>query len=210
MPNFIDLTGQRFGRLTIISRAPNRGKDTMWRCRCDCGNEAVVRAYDMKTGRSNSCGCFRKEETSRRHKTHGMSKARGLYTSWLNMIARCENQNKPEYPQYGGRGIKVCEAWHSFEAFYADMAPTYRDGLTLERNDTNGDYCPENCRWATRKEQTRNRRCTYYVDCPPFGHIPLAELAERTGISYDRLRWRSLSGQPLLTDEERAELGVSA
>lgn len=207
MPQFEDLTGQRFGRLTVVSRAPNRGRATTWNCLCDCGNEVIIRACDMKSGRSRSCGCFRKEENHRRFFIHGM-KGSGIYTSWCNMVARCENPKKPEYPQYGGRGIKVCNAWRSFEAFYADMAPTYCEGLTLERRDTDGDYSPENCCWATRKEQTRNRRCTYLVDCPPFGRIPLAGLAEKTGIGYGRLRWRSLSGKPLLTVEERINLGI--
>lgn len=125
------------------------------------------------------------------------------------MMARCENPGKPEYPHYGGRGIKVCERWHSFEAFYTDMSSSYEEGLTLDRIDNDLDYSPENCRWATRKEQTRNRRCTVFVDCEPFGRIPLAELNELTGIGYDRLHCRLVAGKPLLTEEERTTLGIN-
>lgn len=205
---FIDLTGQRFGRWTVISRAPNAKSATCWYCVCDCGNTKIVRGCDLRSGKSTSCGCFRSEENHRRFFSHGL-KHTSIYTSWCNMIARCENKNKPEYPHYGGRGIKVCERWHSFEAFYADMAPTYKEGLTLDRIDNDSDYGPENCRWATRKEQTRNRRCTVFVDCEPFGHIPLAELNDRTGVGYDRLHGRLVAGKPLLTEEERTLLGLN-
>ena len=158
----IDLTGQRFGRLTVLHRDTSkpigRGCATYWLCRCDCGNKCSVPAHDLRRGHTKSCGCMRSEL----HTTHGMSRTR-IYDTWHNMNRRCNNPNVACYKCYGGRGIKVCDRWKSFENFYDDMIGTYSDELTIDRINVDGNYEPSNCRWSTPSEQCRNKRTNVYI-----------------------------------------------
>lgn len=163
MPPKLKLVGQRFGRLLVLAE---HGQDAhrayLWRCLCDCGNESTIRGSDLKSGVTQSCGCGVREAASR-PRTHGQTHT-PLYKRWRAMVERTRNPNASEYRNYGGRGIGVCERWQSFEGFAADMGATFDEALTLERRDVNGDYSPENCYWATTKQQTRNRRNNHVVE----------------------------------------------
>jgi hypothetical protein len=154
----VDLTGQRFGRWTVIERSgTNQFKSIMWLCRCDCGKQSRVIGYMLKSGKTQSCGCAHHEETQKRATTHGKW-GTSEYQSWHAMLQRCGNSKHKNYKYYGGRGIKVCERWLKFENFFADMGKKPTPKHSIERNETNDGYNPENCRWATTVEQNNNTR----------------------------------------------------
>lgn len=156
MGKFYDLTGQRFGRLTVSRRDANSGNQPKWLCRCDCGGERIVFGVNLRFGRTNSCGCIVVENN--KAMSTGRQEYMRAYRIWGGMKQRCLNSSHHAYPDYGGRGIGVCQRWAAdFGAFLEDMgdAPA---GLTLDRIDNDRGYEPGNCRWATRKEQCRNKR----------------------------------------------------
>lgn len=191
MGKLIDLTGRKFGRLTVLERAENTNDGyPKWKCVCDCGNEVVVKGSNLRQGRSTSCGCYQKEYTIKRSITHGGCGTR-LYRIWLAIKKRCYNENSANYNNYGGRGISMCEAWkNSFEPFH-DWAVEngYSDDLSIDRVDVNGNYEPSNCRWATTEEQANNRTDNHRITYNGKTQT-ISRWAEELGFSHYTIRSR--------------------
>ena len=183
MPAFKDLTGKRFGRLVVAGPHPERTNYKMirWICICDCGNEKLVTTANIGNN-TNSCGCIRNTQGS-------LSNKHPLRKVFYGMHSRCEKKYDKNYPSYGGRGIRVCDRWSSLPAFLEDMEPSFKPGLSLDRIDVNGNYEPSNCRWATAKQQGRNKRASIMIDTP-WGTMNVAEAAERIGMKRERFKTR--------------------
>lgn len=199
--NVVDLTGQVFGALTVLELAEKREGSSRiwWVCRCECGQTIEALGNTLARGMKKACGVDGHNWRPARGQTYIDPNRRTLqpeYKSWTAMKQRCLNPNDDNYSNYGARGIRVCDRWlESFEAFCADMGPR-PGGMSIERNDVNGDYEPGNCRWATAKEQARNKRCTIYVE-HDGARVNLAELVERLGLSYSVVKGRLDNGWTL-------------
>lgn len=196
-----DLTGARYGRLTVVSLHPERqGVARKWLCKCDCGGETSVVTADLNRGQTISCGCYSKEIKVARFKTHGYASHENrspTWRTWEAMKQRCTKPNATGYENYGGRGITICERWlNSFEAFLEDMGER-PEGMTLDRKDNDKGYYKENCRWATPKEQVLNSRSTKPIEYNGVQYESKTALAKAFGMSIQLLNYRLKSGKTL-------------
>ena len=183
-----DLTGQIFGRLKVLYMLPHEPGDRVkWMCECmHDGNLVSVTAHNLKNGTTRSCGCLHKEIFYDIITKHGLSD-HPLYSVWLGMNSRCNNPNDERYDCYGGRGIKICSEWRSFENFYNDMIEDYKPGLQIDRIDNNDGYYKENCHWVTAKENCRNTRRNVYLNTP-YGAITAGELSEELDVPSNLIK----------------------
>lgn len=201
MGAFQDLTGQKFGRLTVIERrGRDKWKNAIWLCECECGNTKLIAGTHLIKGRSKSCGCLQVEKAKERATTHGLSHSR-IYRIWFDMKRRCNQSQNKSYDRYGGKGVKVCDEWtESFQSFYDwSMKNGYTDNLTIDRIDSNGDYSPSNCRWVDEFVQANNRSNNHYITYKGETKT-MKQWSDVLGIGYYVLRSRFNKGW----DVERA------
>ena len=206
----IDLTGQHFGRLEVLRKHGLDGRNTTWECRCSCGGpkaqSVVVQTYNLRQGKTVSCGCVRKENSRVASTTHGKTRSR-VYRIWVSMVQRCTNPKADAYENYGGRGISVCNAWLQFENFYTDMGDPPTSSHTLERQDNDAGYSKANCTWATRVEQSNNKRTNVVLTLNGRSQT-LTQWANELGITRCSLQNRLEAGWSLeraLTEGKRGK-----
>lgn len=215
----IDMLGKKYGRYTVIARAkrPNYAseKRAYWRCLCECGEERILAGKSLRNGNSKSCGCAVTEKLVAFNTTHGMCH-RKEYKIWENMKTRCTNPKNEMYRYYGGRGIFVCDSWkHSFAEFYKDMGKC-PPGMSIDRIDNNGDYKPENCRWADTETQ-RNNRSNNNLITYQDKTLSIAQWSRNIGISSGTLRGRIKTSKwpiekalttPIMSYAESSRIGL--
>ena len=207
MGNLIDLTGKRFGRLTVIHRCENKngGRFPAWTCKCDCGKIVDVLGCNLRTGNTQSCGCYNAELIKASHTTHGLSN-HPLQRVYSGIMTRCYNPNNKSYKYYGARGVYVCDEWKtSYSAFVKwcfengyehDLLPNGHSRLSIDRIDPNGPYSPENCRFDTYLEQANNKTNTRYITFGSETHS-IAEWGRITGIKSCTIAYRLAHGWPV-------------
>lgn len=195
MPVFTDLSGMVFGRLKVLYRVDNNNHDkSQYLCECNCGSKKVVIGAKLTIGETKSCGCYRKQVTSKLAKTHGLSNTR-LYQIWLGIRRRCNDSKRQQYKNYGARGIKIQKEWETdFVRFYEwSMNNGYSDDLSIDRIDNDKSYSEENCRWATREMQANNTSKNHFITFEGRTHT-LIEWSRIKGINYSTIRNRVRRG----------------
>lgn len=188
---YIDLAGKRFSKLVAIEPVGSKHKSMQWRCKCDCGNFKIATRRSLVATHTKSCGCLHAGKPR-----HGMSKTK-IYNVWRSMHRRTKNC-LPNAPLYSKKGISVCERWSLFENFYEDMAPTYKEGLSIERINNDGNYEPGNCKWATSKEQSRNKGNNVYYTIGCESKV-LNDWCSEYGIQPNTVRERLKKGLDIIT-----------
>lgn len=192
-----DLSGEKYGRLLVIERhGSNKHQKANWLCECDCGNQKIVNTGALHSGQTRSCGCLHKEELGDLRRTHGMSNSR-LYKIWAGIKKRCYCSKSHNYQWYGGKGIGVCDDWRENFAVFRDWAICngYNDKLTIERNNLEGDYCPNNCRWITMFEQHSNTSYNLYLTIKGETKT-LSQWSRYSGVHIETIRSRRKRGVP--------------
>lgn len=201
--------GARFGRFTVLEEVGMVDNHLNVKCRCDCGREWIGRLANLTNGHIKSCGCVNREKLTERNRKHGFSKT-PLYEVWKGMHARCYNPKHKSFGRYGGRGVTVCPEWHEYQPFHNwCMANGYRAGLQLDRENNNGIYCPDNCRFVTRKQNTNNTRRNIYIEYCGDTHT-LPEWSEILGMEYSLIRSRydeGYRGNDLFVPRKRRKAG---
>ena len=185
-----NLTGEIFGRLKVVSftghrRTPKGVPKKLWTCVCQCGATKVIDHVSLTHHLVQSCGCLKKELCITRSTKHGFAK-HPIYSQWCAMKKRCLNPKDSKWKDYGGRGIELCKRWHAFVAFKEDMLPSWSSGMTIERKDSNGNYEPNNVRWATRLEQSNNTRRNVFVTCNGKT-MTVSQFGREFGFSVNRI-----------------------
>lgn len=213
----IDISGQRFGRLTVLAKHPASSKSggSLWDCACDCGAKKTINGSNLRNGAIRSCGCLASEWASQMGSNpeftakriakivrHG-NKRRGAmtveYRTWLGMKRRCYDAKSRDFANWGGRGIRVCDRWNaSFEAFLADMGPRPPGPYSIDRVDPNGDYAPDNCRWATADQQAEHTRVALKIVHNGVTYETLAAACRAVGIPITRAHYRLKAGMPMV------------
>lgn len=195
--SFIDLSGQKFGKLTIISyhRASEKERRALWLCQCECGNQTTTSGKMLRSGHTKSCGCLQSETTAKRNFRHGFKKRNaedvtgGAYECWCKIRQRCNNPNCDDYEGYGAKGIKVCDRWDVFENFLADMGSRPAPHLSIHRLKNELGYSPDNCIWADAIVQANNKTNNRRIDC--FGKSQTAsEWSRESGIHVQTILTR--------------------
>lgn len=206
MGRYVDLTGKRFGRLVVIERAGYERNAVTWRCICDCGNEITTTSYRLNSKQTTSCGCYQREQIAKMRTKHG-ERYNKLYAIRISMIERCNNPSCKDYPNYGGRGISVCDEWQGDVKSFCEWARNngYHEGLSIDRIDPDGNYEPANCRWTSQKAQCNNKRNNHMLTYKGKTQN-LRAWADEMGIKYyvleariNRYHWdieRALTQQP--------------
>lgn len=208
-----DLTGKRFCKLVVLKQCGTKSGKRMWECICDCGNKSVVSTNQLTSGHTKSCGCLVGRPGG---KSPGW-KGTAVYSRWQAMKKRCYQVGTAGYENYGGRGIKVCDEWKDNPSAFCEwaLANGFSEELTLDRIDVNGDYSPENCRWATKTEQARNKRNNRIVEYNGK-KMTEAEYSEITGVKHGSIDWRlnrskmsesDAVNRPIRTQKKGIELG---
>ncbi len=206
-----DITGSRFGKLSVLRIADKKGGEYRWLCACDCGKTTVSFGSSLRGGQSKSCGCVAANKAKERWRNptpdmirafseantkHGMSR-HPAFQAWCDMRQRCNRPQHKWYPSYGGRGITICDSWqNSFEAFWSDMGSTWAKGRQLGRIDNDGPYSPDNCRWETPMQQQSNKSNNRFIDTPG-GRMTISQAARAFGLSFGLLSHRLNQGYPM-------------
>ena len=193
MVKFKDLKGKHFGKLTVIEKIENKGKKVCWKCKCECGNYKDVISCHLLSGAINNCGCLKKDKIKRIKTKHGKSKTK-LFRVWAHMKDRCYREKDKRFRNYGGRGIKICEEWlnkeNGFINFYNwAIKNGYKENLSIDRIDNDGNYEPQNCRWTTMKVQANNTTRNHYLTYKGEKHT-IAEWSTLTNIQQETIRKR--------------------
>lgn len=204
-----DISNQRFGRLVAIRPNGKQGSGYKWLCKCDCGNEITTKSSSLLRGLTKSCGCLRKDTTSKRFTKHN-GRFEHLYTIYCSMKSRCQNSKNEHYKFYGGKGIKVCDEWKTDYSNFREWALKngYSPELSIDRIDVNGNYEPNNCRWVTKQEQANNKTNNDFIEYQGEIHT-IAEWARIKGLSYyslyQRIKVHKWDIERAMTQKQRGE-----